>query len=726
MFSVLSGIIFLVGLGAQIGMTVARHRRDRLDRPALAWNAIYGAMLAWLATFGLVGLLDGDGLGLLSSVASACLLVLLSWQTVGGARDRLLACLSPGGTGFRGRHRWELGLLLSFCLMSVLTIELPWSRALPLRGPSFWWIELALVTLASCSLYLVSGRRGAGVLPAHALFFVIGLSQYFVRQFKNSAILPNDVLALGTAVSVGGQYRYGMDPRSVIGVAVSCVAVYALSLLSRRWTAGAPAGPRRRGIEVGSGLACAGLCAVLVAVPSYMGALGVEIKYWYSINYYEEQGFLPTFIAICQDMPIREPDGYTEEAARQALDELSAQYEEESVGDEARGAATEQFSEDAPTIVAVMNESFADLSEYDGIRAAGYRGPRFFKTLPDALFRGRLFVNVHGGGTCNSEFEYLTGNSLGYIGAGKYPYSSFKMGSIDSLAKQLGRIGYSTAAIHPNYASNWNRDTVYPDLGFDRFLDIDDFGGFPERLLDGTKAGTTPTGVPVLHSGVTDRATYEKVLGLLDEDAAPQFVFDVTMQNHGSYNQGNIPTDRLTAYVPDGVYDDPEFTETPERLNEYLSCVEASDKDLEWFVSELRKLDRKVVLVFFGDHQPSLTPPYNDAWYAGEDALTHSQRIYHANYFVWANYDVAGASQTSRQRDMSVDGLASATLEAIGAPLSEYQMAQLQTQKSIRAINLNGYLGSDGKWYAEDEDSDYAEAYGRMALVEHLSFAAKL
>lgn len=729
MLSVLCGVIFLMGFAAHVRLTVMHNRERGLGKSSLAWNACYGIALAGFGVMGLSGLIEGQPhVAIPTAAVATALLLSLSLATVSGMRERLLAALSQGGGGKRRMVAIEVGLLVLFGATSVLTMEMPWSHAIPFRGPSFWWLEFLLVTLAASSAYLVSGRRGAAVLPVHAFCLVIGIAQYFVRQFKNSAILPSDLMVLDTAVSVSGQYRYALDPRSVMGIAVSFLAVYVLSLLSARGAFDRPSerGTRERVTTIATGLLCACLCAGLVTIPNYMGDLGVEIMYWYSIRYYERQGFLPTFIAIWQDMPIRMPEGYTEKSAKAVLRELNVAYDEETAADDGRQLAREQFAEDRPTIIAVMNESFSDLSEYDGIRKAGYDGPRFFKTLPDPLFRGRLYVNVHGGGTCNSEFEFLTGNSLGYIGAGKYPYSSFRLDATDSLARQLGGLGYSTTAIHPNYASNWNRSRVYPALGFDRFLDIGAFGGFPATLMDGTKANETPTGVPVFHSGVSDKATYEKIMELLDENKSPQLIFDVTMQNHGSYNQGNIPQDKMTHFVPEGVYGNPEFGETPERLNEYLSCIEESDRALEWFVSQLRKTDRKVVLVFFGDHQPSLTPAYNDAWYPEEDDLMHSQRIYHANYLVWANYDVPGASQEGETRDLSVDGLASVTLEAIGAPLSRYQKAQLETEKTVPAINLHGYLGYDGRWYTADEPSEYRDAYERMSLVEYLNFAAKL
>ncbi len=726
MFSWLAGLIFLMGFFAHIGLSARfvltqRSLGYKVPRDTLVWNSFYGIGLATLALWGFMGIVDGFVFAPIAPLITTPAILALSQVTI--RRNLIFEQLRSKEPALRHRIEWSLVAL--FSLLGMLMIEVPWSWAVGLYGPTYWWLELILVGLLTLFFYLVGRRRGSLTLPAWAFCAFVGVAQYFVRKFKNSAIMPNDILAINTALAVSDQYTYSIDPRAVVGVVVVLAGFCVLSLLHPSWSVVEGDSARGHvGKDAGCGLAAAALCAALVLVPNYMEVFQVQIMYWYSINFYEKQGFLPTFIAVWQDMPIHKPEDYTTEDAERATAELSQSYDQTIGASAERQQAEEQFAETKPSVIVVMNESFSDLSIFDNLRS-GYEGPQFFKSLDDVLWRGKLFVDVHGGGTCNSEFEFLTGNSLGYIGAGKYPYSTFDLTPVDSIVHQLSGQGYDTWAIHPNYASNWNRNKVYPALGFDDFVDIDDFGGFPERNIDGTKKMTTPTGVPIFHSGVSDQATYEYILELLKADA-PQFVFDVTMQNHGSYNQNNIPEDKLTHYYPTGTYEDPRFAETPERLNEYLSCIEESDRALEWFVGQLRELDRPVVLVFFGDHQPSMTPDYNDAWYQNEDDLTHTQRIYHADYLVWANYDVAGQAQDGDTRDTSVDSLSGEVLSAIGAPLTNYQKAQCAVGTQILATNLNGYLGADGTWYTPEQDGPYHEVYDKMALVEYLNFAEQL
>ena len=81
-----------------------------------------------------------------------------------------------------------------------------------------------------------------------------------------------------------------------------------------------------------------------------------------------------------------------------------------------------------------------------------------------------LYVSAFGGGTCNTEFEYLTGNSMAFLGTGTYPYTIYDLTRTETLSQQFKDLGYDTTAIHPNHGTNWNRENVYSAFGFDNFL----------------------------------------------------------------------------------------------------------------------------------------------------------------------------------------------------------------------------------------------------------------
>ena len=691
-------------------LCLLRKRTAAKDAPqpksTLWWASIFVIALAFCGAYGCMGLLRTQPEGLVRFTALAVVLSLpVLW------REKLMAWIDARRRPVRFVLR-----VLALCLAALAcaaTLESTYNVTYYKIEPYYVMLQWLIVLGVMATLYFLGQRRGAAALPAVLLAYVIGLAQYFTYEFKGTAILPGDVTALRTAASVGGNYTYSVGTSALVGLSYGLAAVALLSLVRAPREDGpqpAHAAPRKVLVtRVVTNLSLAVVCGALfvgfVAIPSYSGFMGVRMQEWFAYGYYCEQGFLPCFVLECQKLPIPWPEGYSDQKA-QELEAIYAQKYEASTTS-SREQAVNQFNQVQPAIIVVMNETFSDLSTYTAMDI-DYDGPTYFKNgITDAISKGPLCVSVTGGGTCNTEFEFLTGNSMAYVGPGKYPYNIYQFDNVDNIARQLGALGYKTTAIHPNVAKNWSRNRVYPQLGFDTFLTYDDFKD-----------------APTFHYpkyGVTDKATYDKILELLEQDDSPQFIFDVTMQNHSPYDQGTIPDELLHHFQIDGLSASEEA-----QIDEYVACMDASDKDLEYFVGKLRELDRPVVLAFFGDHQSICSPAVNDTFYPGEDSLTHNARLYDTVYFMWANYDVAGADQTSTEERIGVDSLAAVLFDRIGAPLTQKEQAQLGARQTLPAFNPYALYDTQGQ--LEDPATSTTEAgqtFRDMAMVDYLEYGSK-
>ena len=694
------------------------HRRAGKDLSvsSVVWATLPALLLLFLGIWGQMGLLECSDE---PPSAQFSLLMIAACGLVSLLRNRIWSLYDKCPTVVRVLIGAALVILV--LVLPLFIIEAPYNSLLAESLPSHAWLEVLICGLLLVVLYFLGQRHASACVVGIVAFALIGIAQYFIKSFKNAAILPSDLYALGTAAAVSNEYVFSLNEFALRGLAYTALAVCALSLL-RPPNPLATASSRTRIVAINMCVSVLSFCLLVavVTVPNYMGQLDLKMEYWYTMDYYMKQGFIPTFIAVQQDMPIRVPNGYSDAEAANILADHAKQYRTAAASSEEQAKTVGQFDHLRPSVVAVMNESFCDMSIFDDLQA-GYKGPDYFKNgLNDTLLHGRLNVSAYGGGTCNSEFEFLTGNSISYVGAGKYPYSIYDFAKVDALPNNFKGLGYATTAIHPNYPSNWNRDEIYKHMGFDTFLSIDDFGGIPDCEVD--KVTPNEPHSEVFHSGVSDKATYDRVLDLLKSNESPQFIFDVTMANHGSYDQNNLPSQYALDYHPanyDGEIED-AF------LNEYLSCIKRADEDLKGFIAQLRELDRPVVLVFFGDHQPGFSYSYNDLWYANEPEDVHARRIYCTNYVVWANYDVGGHGPNNTNEEISLDMLAARTLDAIGAPTTDFQAAQLDIRNSIRALSTKSYLGADNKWYAFGSDSAYAGAYDDLAKMEYLNFATKV
>ncbi len=303
---------------------------------------------------------------------------------------------------------------------------------------------------------------------------------------------------------------------------------------------------------------------------------------------------------------------------------------------------------------------------------------------------------------------------MGFVGTQNQPYMMHDLSSASSLPGQFEQLGYSTVAIHPNAATNWNRDMVYPKLGFEHFLDI---AAFDESSL-------------YRHEGITDEGTYNTILEQLYGSDSPQFIFDVTMQNHGGYEVWDLTdVDRVdNDFSWLNVQFEDQSLALGDQATEYVSLIEASDRDFSKFLDELRGFDRPVVVVFFGDHQPWFGSTLNSLQFDKYDQNDPAmfEQSYVTPYMIWANYDVAGNDQVSQRRDLGISSLSALLNYAIGAPMSDWQKAQIDIMREVPIINGFGYQTIDGTWHVLNDDADINAAVRDLEWIQYLEYASKI
>ena len=687
-------LIFGVTIVALISNAVFVDVRERQIRPSsVAWLMVPLGMVIWAAVWCGLGLYEGGDaeisvLSVSSLVSGAC--ILQRWQI-----NTTVRRLSVIWRCFLG-----VAVVLACSVFAFISIELPYSDGVTTLLPRFAILEVTLILCLLATLLFLFQKHGVGMALGVTACALVGVASYFVASFKGSAILPSDLLVLGTAAAVSGGYVYSVNGSFVLGLSSWIIAIGLCSLvlpLSDEYHSKTSEWTRNLGI--------AGALAVTlslgIALPSYEDGMHVYISYWNTLWSYRTHGFLPTFIAVFQDLAIEVPEGYSDAHAIELEDKYSSSYDEAHGSRDESSEAQKQFNELKPSIIYIVNESFSDFSIYDGA-SWGYAGPLRYSSVDDALFTGPLTVSTTGGGTCNAEFELLTGVSLAYVGEGKYPFALYDLSGAPSVVKQLSDLGYKTTSMHPNLRTNYNRDVAYQSLGFDSYLSIEDFEGYPG-----------------FHSGISDSATYSKILDILKSDDDPQFIFDLTMQNHSSYNLGNLG--EVEHYSIEGLTE----SENSE-LSEYIACIEESDRALADFMQDLKRLDRPVVLVFIGDHQPHISPILNDAIYPEEDTYLHTARLYETTALAWANYDVAGREQISERRFLGLSSLSALTFEAIGAPLTDFQKSELVISDSISAISLMGVRDIEGEWTTLQAARVSCLEFNDLRNITYYEFARKV
>lgn len=601
------------------------------------------------------------------------------------------------------RHALPLLATISIPL-GFLFLEFPANANLDSMDPFYISANLFILAAIFLVIYGLGQRTRASVIAYLAVCLIAGLANYFVISFKGQPITPADLSALSTAASVSGGYDYILNDRSVICLILFAGMCAALMLQPKpEATYKAP--------TFALNVACAAVVALgfgaWFAQTDISDEYDVTIDVWSQKESYAEQGTALCFLKRVQDITPQEPSGYD----RQTASAFVGGFETSSLANGtveqahyAGGRPEEPVRESAqrlPTIIAVMNETFCDLSEYPGLEGGNAEPAAFNRIAAEALVSGDAYVSALGGGTCNSEFEFLTGSSMGHIGGGVYPYTMYDLGAAENLVSHLATLGYETHALHPESPTNWSRNRVYEQLGFEGFVDKSAFA----------EADT-------LRGMTTDRATYDRILDMIGRSDGPQFFFDVTMQNHGGYDTGLIPEeDQVHVELPDGA--------SLAELDEYASCLQRSDADVAYLVERLEEMSEPVYLCFFGDHQPGFADDLFQLTHDGIDAdeigIDAAQERYKVPYLIWGN---AAARQRSADlgieavsdRVSSLNYLGTQLCQAAGVPLTGYQRFLLSTSQTIPAINMNGFLDAAGTWQGYGWDVDEAT---QAALVAY-------
>lgn len=518
------------------------------------------------------------------------------------------------------------------------------------------FFNIILFELIAWILYFVTGRAKWALRAVFIVAMVFGLINHYVMLFRSTPFVPWDIFSIGTATSVASNYDFA----PTAGVVVVTVIFIALIMLMHfvdfriKW--------KFRFRLIPTVLGILALCLFVNALQdedfqtdNYLYPFLFTPAYMTKVN-----GMAVTFAMDLKFVAVDKPDGYSRQKAKELLDSYSGTDDN---SDAANNTAITDKS-DYPNIIVVMDEAFSDLSVLGDFDTNTDYMP-FVHSLEkgnENTITGYLNTSVCGGNTADTEFEFLTGNTMAFLPVGSIPYQQYIKSKTPSLASYLKSIGYATYAQHPYYSSGWNRDTVYPLLGFDNLSFMQDYSN--QRFV---------------REYISDETSFDKIIETYENkpDGQPAFIFNVTMQNHGGYTN--------TYYGFDN-------TVTADKLNnsaldQYLSLIKLTDEDLKSLIEYFSNVDEKTIVVFFGDHQPNDTVASSVLAANGMDYNNLSNEElklrYQVPYVIWANYDIDEATG----KDTSVNYLAANVLKAAGVPTNDYQSFLLKLQEEYPIIS---------------------------------------
>lgn len=451
----------------------------------------------------------------------------------------------------------------------------------------------AFIVFASLSLVYLFRRRAFFRIIISGFWIILGIINGCILSNRVTPFGFTDLKCINDLFAMNNTNYFTAEEATIVVIGLGLFALFCAVLFIK--------GPRYQG-RIHKIVVLASIVSVMfIGLPVTTSAAqnaNVVASYFSNIAQgYENYGFIYGFSSSVVDRGMSKPDDYTEEHVAEITDKVDSTKQETTV-----------TKDDAPNIICVLLESFCDPDEIKFLHYNDDPIPTFHK-LEENYSTGYLTVPVVGAGTANSEFEVLTGMSIQYFGTGEYPYKTIlKKTDCESTAADLASIGYGTHAVHNNGGNFYSRVNAFSMMGFDTFTS--------KELMN--IQTYTPNG-----SWATDDILVDETIKTLDSTPnQPDFTYTITVGTHGDYPKAQVIEN--PKYTANGAFDE----ETRNQWTYYINQLNEVDTFMADLIDKVSKRDENTVIVFFGDHLPTM---------GLQDSDMRSGDIYKTKYVTWNN-----------------------------------------------------------------------------------------
>ena len=308
-----------------------------------------------------------------------------------------------------GRLLFYLAPLFTFWMVERFTDNLIYKMR-----PGEFLLNLLLYYLFFGFLYLLLYSRRIAVSVGMIFWYVIGVANYFVLNFKGAPIVPSDLMSAKTGFSVAANYTYSIQPVFVWNLIL--LLIYLAVLF--RCPVNNHIGWKKRIILFLVILLCSSILGYFVVEQNMLKSVGIKNNVWDQKKGYAKNGFFFGFVLNMNSLIQEKPSDYSVDAAQS----LAERYEEQFANEDSQKGKLATKDGSKPNVILIMNEAFSDLSVVNSFATNEDYMP-FIHSLEKDTIKGNLYMSIFGSGTCNSEFEVLTGNTIAFLQNGIIAYT---------------------------------------------------------------------------------------------------------------------------------------------------------------------------------------------------------------------------------------------------------------------------------------------------------------
>lgn len=534
---------------------------------------------------------------------------------------------------------------------------LDWSKT------EYFWHAYFTLAVIWGFLYLLTGNLFVSFMIMEVSTLILGIANRITLVTRKQFISAADLKVAKEAADVDVDILSVYDPiwvvLIIIGLIMSLLFIFAYCK------------NRNKDKKNRKKILVARVCGLLVLAGIYVYAYAIRPT---EILLYELNAFMKTgnVVWLCQSFFNGPVQDVPLEDVLEMYDEYELLVEEE-----------EEFSTKRPNVIVVMSEAFWDTENLEGIVELSENPIDAYNELMEEknAITGQIAVNIYGGGTNTTEFEFLTGlNAMNFTDITDV-YREFYGRPQESMVSYMEELGYYTMAFHPYIGEFWGRDMAYPNMGFNEFYTNDKFKN-----------------TEMCHGYISDRSLTREIIDRFNEQKErnpqqPIFSFSVSVQNHvNDLGEFDLATGKqgctgISATVKDRQPD--EMTQA--NLHEYYGGLRETIAALEELITYFENYEEDTMIVFFGDHAPLFVNLICET-----EGKENDMNLYRTPYMVWTNYENDYVSYG----DMNISYFSSILIEYLDLPRPKQYYINKYMQENY-PINTKFE-----QWQAEDVNTD--------------------
>ncbi|MDE6502131.1 MAG: sulfatase-like hydrolase/transferase [Ruminococcus sp.] len=503
--------------------------------------------------------------------------------------------------------------------------------------PSVILFDLFLTSILFIFLLALFRSGWISIAVQSFVYMALSITELFKYGTNGNHLILSDMKLFRSVKSLKSFAYIKITPRLVI----YCLIVIAFIALSFYFNPKFKIRPIRRVITA---CACVIPCAGLILIPAFYSSVykvfGVDTTKatnTFKLNEkFQSNSFLAFIVQTASESyanRLTEPENYDDQHITEIVEEEHKENNDFNGGTK-------------PNVIVVMSESYADFRVFEELNIDDKYYEGFDKARQEG-YAGTTITPTYASWTVRSEFELLFGLPVRGINTPNMPQRELASREQPALAQYYKNWGYSTAYVHPFQSSFYSRSRIYGRFGFDTMIFHND------------QTGESDFTVPVEHFGtyVDDKTVYNQLVDLIKTTDDPIYIHTTTMQNHQPYDQG------------DG-----------DEITNYLTWVQHTNEGLTEFLENIKKIDEPTLILFVGDHFPSLrgeTSVYNQLGLNGSNC----SELYEQHYFLWSNYDADYSSVP--EENVSFFYMPYVLMNIIDAPRDAFIDTMMEYMKEI-------------------------------------------